>query len=69
MRTAAINEYGGPEVLAVRSAPTPRPGPDEVLVAVVASTLNPVDVKTRTPGTPQQAGRFPAVLGWDISGI
>ena len=36
---------------------------------MIASTINPVDVKTRTPGTPQQAGRFPAVLGWDLAGI
>lgn len=47
----------------------PSPGPDEALVAVVASTINPVDVKTRAPGTPQQVGSLPAVLGWDVAGI
>lgn len=69
MKTAAITAYGGPEVITILDGPIPEPGPGEALVAVVASTINPVDVKTRTPGTPQQVGRFPAVLGWDVAGI
>ena len=69
MKIAPITSYGGPEVLTVQDAPIPEPGTGEALVAVIASTINPVDVKTRTPGTPQQVGRFPAVLGWDLAGI
>ncbi|MFT0846131.1 alcohol dehydrogenase catalytic domain-containing protein [Actinomycetaceae bacterium L2_0104] len=69
MKTAAITAYGGPDVLTIRNAPLPVAGRDEALVAVVASTINPVDVKTRTPGTSQQVERFPAVLGWDVAGI
>ena len=69
MKTAAITTYGDPDVLTILDALIPEPGPSEALVAVVASTINPVDVKTRTPGTPQQVGRFPAVLGWDVAGI
>lgn len=69
MKTAAISAYGGPEVLTIHDAPIPEPGDGEALVAVVASTINPVDVKTRTPEMPQQVGQFPAVLGWDLSGI
>lgn len=69
MKTAIITAYGGPDVLELRDAPIPEAGPDEALVAVVASTINPVDVKTRSPGTPQELGQFPAVLGWDIAGI
>lgn len=69
MKTAAITAYGGPEVLSIHDAPAPEPRPGKALVAVVASTINPVDVKTRTPGTPQRVGRFPAVLGWDIAGV
>lgn len=69
MKTAAITAYGSAYVLSIREVPMPEAGPGEALVAVVASTINPVDVKTRTPGTPQQVGRFPAVLGWDVAGI
>lgn len=69
MKTAAITTYGDSDVFTTLDAPAPKPGPGETLVAVVASTINPVDVKTRTPGTQQQVGRFPAVLGWDVAGI
>lgn len=69
MKTATITAYGGPEVLAIDDVPIPEPRHDEALVAVVASTINPVDIKTRTPHTSQQAAQFPAVLGWDLSGI
>ena len=69
MRAVRIHRSGGPEVLQVESIPVPEPGPDEVLVAVVASTINPVDVKTRTPGTPQQVSDFPTIQGWDVAGI
>lgn len=69
MKSAAITAYGGPDVLTIQDAPIPSPGEGEALVAVVASTINPVDLKTRTPGTPQQVGQFPAVLGWDVAGI
>lgn len=69
MRTAQSTRYGGPEVIDVNEVPAPQAGPDQALVAVVASTINPVDVKTRTAGTTQQVDRFPATLGWDIAGI
>lgn len=49
MKTATITAYGGPEVLAIDDVPIPEPRHDEALVAVVASTINPVDIKTRTP--------------------
>ncbi|MGO2859536.1 MAG: NADP-dependent oxidoreductase [Brevibacterium sp.] len=69
MKTAAITAYGGPDALTIRDAVIPEPGESEALVAVVASTVNPVDLKTLTPHMPQQVGRFPAVLGWDLAGI
>lgn len=69
MKIAPITNYGGPEVLTIQNASIPTPDRGEALVAVIASTINPVDVKTRTPNTPQQVGRFPAVLGWDLAGI
>ncbi|AWT26340.1 2-haloacrylate reductase [Corynebacterium provencense] len=69
MTTAVVTDYGTPGVLEIREVPVPRPRPGEALVAAVASTVNPVDVKTRTPGTVQTIPRFPATLGWDLAGI
>ena len=39
MRAAIYEAYGGPEVLRVREVPRPEPRPDEVRVAVDASTV------------------------------
>lgn len=69
MKTAAIGAYGDLDVLEINDVPKPDPDRGEVLVAVVASTINPVDTRFRTPGTPQQVPYFPAVLGWDLAGI
>lgn len=69
MKAATVVSYGGPEVLTVCDVSMPRPGPDEALVAVVASTVNPVDVKFRVPGTSQVISQFPASLGWDLAGV
>lgn len=40
MRAVAYERYGGPEVLELRDVPAPSPGPGEVLVEVVAVSIN-----------------------------
>ncbi len=53
---------GGPESLAVREVPDPRPGPDEVVVTVAAAGVNRADLLQRQgrydppPGTPAWPG-------------
>jgi len=51
MTAVTARSYGGPEVLAVEEMPVPSPRPDEVLVAVRASSLNALDWHFLT-GTP-----------------
>lgn len=41
MRAVRLHEHGGPEVLRYDEAPTPEPGPGEVLVRVHAAGVNP----------------------------
>ncbi len=48
MRAVVHTRYGGPEVLAMQSVPHPVPGPDEVLVAVHATTVNRSDCGYRS---------------------
>jgi len=70
VRAARIHRYGPPEELVVEEAPRPSPGPGEVLVAVVATAVNPIDWKLRKG---VQAAivrrRMPTILGMDVSGI
>ncbi|MEH6718465.1 MAG: zinc-binding alcohol dehydrogenase family protein [Aurantimonas endophytica] len=47
--------------------PRPDPGPRDLLVAVRAVSVNPVDAKVRMRAQPE-AGK-PKVLGWDASGV
>ena len=70
MRTIAVTEFGGPEVLAEREAERPEPLPTEVLVRVEAAGVNPVDIKTRSgKGMAAVLGDTPFVLGWDVAGV
>ncbi|MER6332953.1 NADP-dependent oxidoreductase [Streptomyces sp. NPDC001034] len=66
MRAVQIDVHGGPEVLTVREVDDPEPGVGEVLVRTVASSLNPVDWKTRAWDV---GPALPRTLGWDLAGI
>lgn len=68
MHAITVSEYGGSP--SFTELPTPQPGPGQVLIAVRAAGMNPMDVtianggwKDRVPGT------FPMVLGADLAGV
>lgn len=75
MKAAIREEYGGPEVLAVRNVPVPEPGRGEVLVRVMATTVNRTDCAVLT-GKPAIMKLFTGlrrpsipVTGTDFSGL
>ncbi|WP_428623098.1 zinc-dependent alcohol dehydrogenase family protein [Sedimenticola sp.] len=49
--------------------PIPMPGPGQVRVKVVASGVNPLDIKISSGKAPHAQHPFPAVLGLDSAGI
>ncbi|MEU6126567.1 NADP-dependent oxidoreductase [Streptomyces sp. NPDC047123] len=67
----AFTEHGGPEVEAFLDLATPEPGPGQLLVAVRAAGVNPVDWKLRAgkrrPGQGPLTG--PEVLGSEVAGV
>lgn len=67
-----FTRYGGPETEAFVDVDRPRPGPGQLLVAVRAAGVNPVDWKIRSgyrrPGDTGDR-TFPAVLGSEVSGV
>jgi NADPH:quinone reductase-like Zn-dependent oxidoreductase len=71
MKAVRINEFGGPEVMKLEDIERPIPGPDEILVKVYASGVNPVDWAIRK-GENEALRSFiklPITLGWDAAGI
>jgi len=69
MKAIRVHEFGGPEVLKYEEAPRPEPAPDEVLIKVYASGVNPVDWKMRA-GLAESLFpiNLPFIPGWDVSG-
>ncbi|HET7831508.1 MAG TPA: NADP-dependent oxidoreductase [Gallionella sp.] len=70
MKAVRIHAYGNSGVLRYEEAPMPEIAPNDVLIRVVATSVNPVDWKVREGYLQQMiAYRFPLTLGWDVSGI
>lgn len=69
MRAYGFTEHGGPATQDFLDLPTPQAGPAELLVAVHACGVNPVDVKIRAGllgGTPTD---LPGVFGREVAGV
>jgi NADPH:quinone reductase-like Zn-dependent oxidoreductase len=70
MRALYIKKYGGPEVMQIGELPDPKFKQGEVLVAVKASSINPVDWKVRAGELKfMTGGTFPKTLGSDFAGV
>lgn len=70
MKAVRIHQYGNADVLAYEDAPLPSILSNEVLVRVVAASVNPVDWKIREGYLKEMISYpLPLTLGWDVSGV
>jgi NADPH:quinone reductase-like Zn-dependent oxidoreductase len=71
MKAVIINAFGGPEVLQIEDVARPVPAPDEILIRVHASGVNPVDWVVREGGNDALRAflTLPLTLGWDAAGM
>jgi NADPH:quinone reductase-like Zn-dependent oxidoreductase len=67
MKAAAIDRFGGPEVIHTESLPVPRPGPTEVLIRLDVSGIGVWDPYVRE-GELDLGQKFPQVMGNDGAG-
>lgn len=69
MWAQAIRKFGDSSVFETIDLPKPVVKPGYVLIRVVATSVNPVDLKIRSGKYPHIAPDFPAVLHGDIAGV
>lgn len=68
MKAFVIDKYKGP--VHETEVPMPEVGPRDVLVEVVAASVNPLDTLVRNGEfTPLLKYRFPLILGHDVAGV
>ncbi|HEX7930651.1 MAG TPA: alcohol dehydrogenase catalytic domain-containing protein, partial [Sphingomicrobium sp.] len=68
-KVVQLSRYGGAENLHVVEIAAPTPGPGEVRIRVLASSLNYIEVLIRKHLYPQTAGlKPPFVMGYDVVG-
>ena len=70
MKAAFIEQFGGPEVLKYGDLPDPVAAPGEVVIDVVAASVNAADWKFRAGEYSKNAQpKFPLIPGRDFSGV
>lgn len=69
MKAMLLEEFGSNYQFVEHEVERPEPGPGQVLIKVVGSSLNPIDNKIATLGDGLPfAPKLPAILGMDVSG-
>lgn len=68
MQAMVITGYGGTDVFKFQEIPKPRPKDKELLVKVLATSINPIDYKIRG-GLRATGLELPQILGFDVSGV
>lgn len=68
MQAFVINQFGSTDVFEQVELPTPKAGKGQLLVAIAASGINPLDYKIRRGDFPGFTHDFPAILHGDFAG-
>lgn len=69
MKAIVIDEFGGVDKLKLVDVPKPVPEPNEVLIEIFYTAVNPVDWKIREGYLKERLPhKFPLIPGWDAAG-
>ena len=68
MKAVVLKEFGGPEVMRIGEVPTPEPGTGQVLVRVMATSVNRADLIQRQGHYPPPPGES-EILGLEAAGV
>jgi NADPH:quinone reductase-like Zn-dependent oxidoreductase len=69
MKAVLLHSYGGVDQLVYEEVPIPLAAAGEVLVKLIATSVNPIDLKMRRGDVKDRMPlQFPAILGRDLAG-
>ena len=69
MKAVLLQGYGDVSQLVYGETPQPQPGPGELLVKVLGTSVNPIDFKIRSGAMKERMPlEFPTILGRDLAG-
>ena len=68
MKAIVITEFGGPEVLKIQEVDIPVINKKQVLIRVIATSVNFADIQTRR-GLYHAGGKPPLIPGLDVAGV
>jgi NADPH:quinone reductase-like Zn-dependent oxidoreductase len=70
MKAVVLHSYGGPEVLQFEKAPRPEPNDEQILIRIVAASVNPVDLAIRSGKYAEYFHTtLPLIPGMDAAGV
>ncbi|WP_339750072.1 NAD(P)-dependent alcohol dehydrogenase [uncultured Rubinisphaera sp.] len=70
MQAITYKDYGSHSVLTLSEVSRPQPARDEVLIRVVAASVNPIDARLRSGEMRWMLpGGFPRIPGYDVAGV
>ncbi|WP_020408473.1 zinc-binding dehydrogenase [Hahella ganghwensis] len=69
MKAIAMTDFGSNNVFKTVDIEPPQIGDHDLLIEVLASSVNPIDIKLRQGAFPQLCPNMPAVLNSDVAGV
>jgi len=69
MKAIRVHEFGGPENMRIEEVEAPSPGPRQLVIAVKAAGINPIDTYIRSGTYAKKKPVLPYTPGFDAAGI
>jgi NADPH2:quinone reductase len=69
MKAVRVHEFGGPENMRIEDIDDPRPGPRQLVIAVKAAGINPIDTYIRSGTYAKKKPALPYTPGFDAAGV
>src|SRR5213593_2551498 len=69
MKAIRVHEFGGPQVMRIEDAAEPQAGAHQLVVAIKAAGVNPIDTYIRSGSYARKKPTLPYTPGFDGAGI